>query len=445
MAENEKISGDELTQMATNVNNFMKEVMSKASQISTTEGLRSGDLKQKINEDGNLVRRKWTHSGLELNAFVSPAGKIYLSSLSQILGSGADKVVFTGIDASRTGNVDGTSEGQVVFGVPREFEGQDQAEVNRKYEAQQAEVDFLKQVQGPGVVKFDYCFEMNRDDNGNVIPNKSKALGIILEYCNGGDLDHNLQSLNGGDLENLESFQKENLEKNTLAQVLIMKQIALGMSRIHTEGIVHADIKPLNILLKKDANGKIIDAVIADFGLSKKEGFVRKGLLGTCFSPDQLIRGEDSTIMDDVWDLGILFYEMIKQEDEHNVAVLYNEVIEKHRKDSEKFNHYLNHKDQLPAHHITKLNLEYEKFKKDLEFDIEMIKFKSNPRRNEKMNKSGYELIQTMMEKLSWDTLFFKDKDGNKMTSNDVLIRVTSIEEELDKILKTQDADPAQV
>ena len=49
--------------------------------------------------------------------------------------------------------------------------------------------------------------------------------------------------------------------------VEIITQVCNGLHAAHTEGVIHRDLKPGNIM--RDTNGRI---VIMDFGLAKTEG-----------------------------------------------------------------------------------------------------------------------------------------------------------------------------
>lgn len=67
---------------------------------------------------------------------------------------------------------------------------------------------------------------------------------IVLEYVYGGDLL---------------SFVRKRTKLNELTAKLIFKQIIEGLRYIHSQGIVHRDIKLDNILIDLNNNIKVID------------------------------------------------------------------------------------------------------------------------------------------------------------------------------------------
>ena len=71
----------------------------------------------------------------------------------------------------------------------------------------------------------------------------------MLEYCAGGELFYHLRKL-------------KRLTENDAK--LYFVEICIGMSYLHSKGIVYRDIKPENILL--DLSGHLL---LSDFGLSK--------------------------------------------------------------------------------------------------------------------------------------------------------------------------------
>jgi eukaryotic-like serine/threonine-protein kinase len=93
--------------------------------------------------------------------------------------------------------------------------------------------------------------------------------------------------------------------------VNIATQVAEGLAKAHSMGIVHRDIKPANIMLLPDGVVKIVDFGLAklphDVGLTNTGGVV-----GTVpyMSPEQL-RGDSLDGRTDIWSWGVTFYEML--------------------------------------------------------------------------------------------------------------------------------------
>ncbi len=104
------------------------------------------------------------------------------------------------------------------------------------------------------------------------------------------------------------------LEKGKLAPeqaARIMLQICRALEAAHTEGVIHRDLKPQNIML--DASGRVY---VMDFGIARSAylpGMTQTGaLIGTpeYMSPEQG-RGEKLTERSDIFSLGIIFYELL--------------------------------------------------------------------------------------------------------------------------------------
>lgn len=120
---------------------------------------------------------------------------------------------------------------------------------------------------------------------------------ILMELAS----DGTLQDLIDQKRETKQFFTSEELRS-------IMLDLASGMRAIN-EKLVHRDIKPDNILIKKDV------LKIADFGLSKIVGMATrtqtfKGIQHIMYTAPEAWKQEENTITMDIYSMGIVFYEL---------------------------------------------------------------------------------------------------------------------------------------
>lgn len=119
---------------------------------------------------------------------------------------------------------------------------------------------------------------------------------IVMEFVDGMDL---------------KEYIKENHPIPYNKVIDIMSQILSGIAYAHSNGVIHRDIKPHNILIDKEGNVKITDFGIA-VALSQNSITQTNSLLGSVqyISPEQA-RGNLVTKQSDVYSLGIVLYEML--------------------------------------------------------------------------------------------------------------------------------------
>lgn len=151
------------------------------------------------------------------------------------------------------------------------------------------EYEVLKQLRHPNIIRcLGYFWEFS-----------SESLVIVLEYANRGDLQSELQARKQAG----QHFSDEEVW-NVLAQVL------LGLSYIHAKGIVHRDIKSLNLFLTDTGMVKL-----GDFGVSRQmsdKTFFLNSFYGTpLYLSPEIIQGQPYTASTDIWSLGVVAYELV--------------------------------------------------------------------------------------------------------------------------------------
>jgi serine/threonine-protein kinase len=98
------------------------------------------------------------------------------------------------------------------------------------------------------------------------------------------------------------------------------KQIASALEHAHDRGVIHGDLKPLNIILNAMGDAKILDfglarrADPAEFDKQTLEPLSADDILGAggtlpYMAPEQ-VDGGDASVRTDLWSLGVLLYEM---------------------------------------------------------------------------------------------------------------------------------------
>jgi len=170
---------------------------------------------------------------------------------------------------------------QVVLKVLRQMPGDD--DNNGTFDRFLQEYETIAEMDHPNIVRI---YDLGVADH---------HAHIAMEYLGGGDLRNRIDS---------------GIPERQALQYL--RQIASALSAIHAKGVLHRDLKPGNIMLRKDGSIALID-----FGLAKKarleSEITGKGeIFGTPYymSPEQG-HGNNVDERSDIYSLGVIFYEML--------------------------------------------------------------------------------------------------------------------------------------
>ncbi|KAI9877740.1 MAG: hypothetical protein M1830_002960 [Pleopsidium flavum] len=199
----------------------------------------------------------------------------------QLIGTGTYGRVYLAINAT-TGEFLAVKQVE----VNHKAAGQDKDRIKEMVAALDQEIDTMQHLEHPNIVQYLGC------------ERKEYSISIYLEYISGGSV--------GSCLRKHGKFEEgvvSSLTRQTLA----------GLAYLHTEGILHRDLKADNILLDVDGTCKI-----SDFGISKKTDNIygndaSNSMQGSVFwMAPEVIRsqGQGYSAKVDIWSLGCVVLEM---------------------------------------------------------------------------------------------------------------------------------------
>ena len=117
---------------------------------------------------------------------------------------------------------------------------------------------------------------------------------LVMEYVEG---------------EELYSYLKQNIALNLRKVIEISGQVLSALEYAHSQGVVHRDVKPANILML--SNGKL---KVTDFGIARLEqsDLTQTGaILGTPnYMPPEQFMGNEVCHLADLYAVGVLMYEL---------------------------------------------------------------------------------------------------------------------------------------
>ena len=201
-----------------------------------------------------------------------------------------------------------TKKGDTKRYATKKFE-RDQIEGSEAMKYLKNEILILQHLKHPNIVKFDD------------VKKTKKHFYIVMEFCNGGELSKALEKYQS---KYGKPFSQEIVQH-------LMRQIIDAFRYIHSQKVIHRDIKLDNILLnyetekdKEDLNLMKATAKIIDFGFACKisKSGLQYSTLGSPINMDPIILkklnssgrkarqlGYDQKA--DIWSLGTICYEML--------------------------------------------------------------------------------------------------------------------------------------
>ena len=141
----------------------------------------------------------------------------------------------------------------------------------------------------PHIVRF---IDLDRDDD---------LYFLILEWLEGRTLADILDSADSRSIDLEAAFR-------------IVRQVGDALDYAHRCGIVHADIKPGNIMIMPNGDAKLFDFGVARVRQKQGEGEFDPGVLGAltpAYSSMQVLGGEEPVASDDVFSLACLLYRLV--------------------------------------------------------------------------------------------------------------------------------------
>jgi calcium-dependent protein kinase len=163
----------------------------------------------------------------------------------------------------------------------------------RLLEMLRKEIEMLCVLDHPHIVKiFEYALDETREE-----------LVLVLEHLAGGDC-----------LKLLAEALEADTMLNEALVARLMHQVFLALSYCHSQGVLHRDIKPDNMILTGEDMLGIADCKVIDFGVAVRDDRPERGIFGTLshIAPEVASQsGDIYTPKADVWAAGVTTFQLL--------------------------------------------------------------------------------------------------------------------------------------
>mmetsp|Transcript_10127 Transcript_10127/g.29048 ORF Transcript_10127/g.29048 Transcript_10127/m.29048 type:complete len:1075 (-) Transcript_10127:62-3286(-) len=206
----------------------------------------------------------------------APSGKGEFFDICKVLGTGGQGTTYL--------TTDRRSDSHAVL---KQIFCSSLTETNKAIE----EAMMLSRLKHPRVVSYSEVF-LGKD------PAKGNYVGIVMEYCAGGDL--------------YQMLCKQRLKKKPISVRRVkmwILQLSEALAYLHMMKVIHRDVKPMNVLV--DSEG---DLKMADFGLARQGVSPSRLAMTQCGTPGyespEVQMGQGYDFKTDIWGLGCVVCDM---------------------------------------------------------------------------------------------------------------------------------------